>query len=96
VVVSSTLLPDEDFVRYLQPYLAQQSIDALSRDFGRWRRQMRAKGITRIPASPMVTDPNDVRASNLMCHFVQQKTPYGDSSVKHAVRNLTGFRPDKA
>ena len=86
---------DEGFEKFLRPFLAPQSIDAVKGDFARWTRALESRGIFKIP-SPYSTDPDDVEAVNFILLMVKQASSNRDSPAEHNLRNLTKVRRYKS
>jgi hypothetical protein len=90
------LIPDDDIERWLYcSGLVAPSVDSLRPDFPRWRQQLLARGVTRIPSSPWSADDCDTLAANMLSLFVRQASSERNAGIEHNLRDLAGVRPYK-
>jgi hypothetical protein len=75
--------------------LIASSVTALRPDFPRWRRQLLARGVSRIPLSLRSADGGEALATNMLSLLVRQASDERNPAIEHNLRNLVGARPFK-
>jgi hypothetical protein len=87
-------MPDEDFVLFVrQLSCVAQSVDRVTSDFHRWRRQLLKWGVTTIrPLLDGPGSPEEERTRNLLTLLILQAASPRNKAIEHALRDLTGIR----
>ncbi len=90
------LIPNDDIEHWLYcSGLITPSVDSLRSAFPRWRRQLLARDVARIPSSPWSADARDTLANNMLSLFVRQASSERNAEIEHNLRDLVGVRPYK-
>jgi hypothetical protein len=88
--------PDEDFEHFARMSgCCIISVEAMRKNFPRWRLRLAEWGIRCVPRNIWSQDPTEAHAVNVMSLLIRQASGDRDPTIEHELRNLTSIRPYK-